>query len=128
MIVPRILVVDDEAIIASAIQQDLRFNGFPDVDVAWNGKQAVEKTDIFHPDIILMDINLNSSIDGIETAKIIQGRNQVPVIFISGNSDSATMMRMKGMQKIGYLHKPLDMKKLIEMISQSVPGKGRRSR
>jgi CheY-like chemotaxis protein len=81
----RILIVEDEAIIAWDLKMKLVGRGYPDVATAFSGDEAVRLADETEPGLILMDISLNGSPDGLEAALRIRSRHPVPVIFITGN-------------------------------------------
>src|SRR6266700_3973971 len=101
-----ILVVEDETIIAMDIQSRLRSLGF-DAEVAGTGEEAVSKAIEAPPDLILMDIVLPGTIDGIEAAEEIRKRFDIPVIYLTAYSDSRTLERAKKTGPFGYLLKPL---------------------
>ena len=77
-------------------------------ETASTGEEAVEKVLICHPDIILMDIMLGSGIDGIETSERIHEKVDVPIIFITASTDTATLRRAKKTAPYGYINKPFD--------------------
>src|SRR5947207_9657640 len=115
----QILVVEDETIIAMDIQNRLRILGF-EARVASSGEEAVLKAIETPPDLILMDIVLPGSIDGIEAADRIHKQFDVPVIYLTAYSDSKTLERAKQTGPFGYLLKPLkdrDLYATFEMAS-----------
>src|SRR5882724_7296916 len=112
-----ILVVEDETIIAMDIQSRLRHLGF-DAEIAATGEEAVSKALDEPPDLILMDIVLPGTIDGIEAAEEIRKRFDIPVIYLTAYSDARTLERAKLTGPYGYLLKPLkdrDLHATIEM-------------
>ncbi len=82
----RILIVEDESIIAWDMKVKLVGRGYPDVVVASSGSQAVRLAEELEPGLILMDISLNGSPDGLEAARRIRNRRPVPIIFMTGNN------------------------------------------
>ena len=108
MTITRILVVEDEQIISKAIEKRLKRLGYAVAGVAYSGEDAVEKAVELHPDLILMDINLGSGIDGVETAGLIRLRMNVPVVFLTAHSDEATLQRAKITEPHGYILKPYE--------------------
>lgn len=114
----RILVVDDEMLIARNLQRTLIDLGHEVPDVACFGEEAIEKAERVKPDLIFMDIRLASGMDGIEAAKIIRSRWSIPVVFLTAYADEETLARAKDVAPYGYLVKPVaerDVRILTEM-------------
>ncbi|MBT8302108.1 MAG: response regulator, partial [Maribacter sp.] len=82
----RILVVEDDMIIAAHISLQLTNLGYEITGIETRGEEAVEHANINTPDIILMDVNLRGALDGIETAKMIQQKRNVPIIYLTANT------------------------------------------
>jgi two-component system cell cycle sensor histidine kinase/response regulator CckA len=112
MAAANILVVEDEKIIARGIEKRLQGLGYAVAGLIGNGEQAVAEAAGVAPDLILMDINLGDGIDGIEAARRIQQRIDVPVIFLTAFSDDGTLQRAKLTQPHGYILKPYEDKDL----------------
>lgn len=112
MAAANILVVEDEKIIAKGIEKRLKGLGYAVAGLIGNGEEAAEKAAGFAPDLILMDINLGGGIDGIETARRIQLKLDVPVIFLTAFSDDDTLQRAKKTEPHGYILKPYEDKDL----------------
>ncbi len=102
----RILIVEDEAIVALDLQMQLQDMGYTVCGVADNGADAVERALSLRPNLILMDIVLKGEMDGVEAATRIGHALQVPVIFLTAYSDSATVDRAVQSGSYGYLTKP----------------------
>ncbi len=107
-----ILVVEDEKIIAKGIEKRLKGLGYAVAGLAGTGEEAVARAAEVNPDLILMDINLGSGIDGIEAAGRIRSRADVPVVFLTAFSDEATLQRAKLTEPHGYVLKPYEDKDL----------------
>jgi PAS domain S-box-containing protein len=105
---PRILVVDDERIVAEDIRESLIHMGFEVVDVAQSGADAIEKAIRLHPDLIMMDIVLQGEMDGVEAARIIRDRIDVPCVFLTAYSDPGVLERAKLTEPAGYIVKPFE--------------------
>lgn len=103
----RILIVEDEGIIARDIQATLEKLGYVVPDVAAAGEEALEKAAELKPDLVLMDIVLWGGMDGIEAAARIREHLRIPVIYLTAHSDHATLQRAKLTGPHGYLVKPL---------------------
>ncbi|MCX5812299.1 MAG: PAS domain S-box protein [Proteobacteria bacterium] len=102
----RIMVVDDEAIIATHIKEYLTEIGHEVVGVATSGNKSVEMAGHLKPDIILMDIVMQGGPDGIEAAKTITARHGIPIIFLTAYMDFEYIERAKEAEPYGYLTKP----------------------
>jgi len=103
----RVLIVEDEAIIAMDIESRLSRMGYEVVGKAGNGLDALRMAVEREPDVVLMDIHLRGDIDGVEAAARIKERTNVPLVFVTGHSDSGTLERAKRTEPAGYLLKPI---------------------
>ena len=112
----RIMVVDDERIVSLDIQSALRRQGYEIVAAPASGEDAVQKAGELHPDIILMDVKLGGTIDGIEAAKRITRFHDIPVIFLTAYSDEETLSRAKMSGPFGFLLKPFEERDLHSAI------------
>jgi hypothetical protein len=102
---PRILVVEDEEIVALNIKNILRKFGY-EVDALTSlGSEAIEIAEKSHPDLVLMDIHLQGDMDGVEAARHLS-RLDIPVVYLTAYSDPATLERAKISEAFGYLLKP----------------------
>lgn len=108
----RILIVEDEAIIADDLRRALVRLGYEVCAVTDDGAEAVALSQSHRPALVLMDIHLAGSIDGIEAASAIRGRYDVPVVFLTAYSDEATLHRAKLAEPLSYLLKPFDEREL----------------
>lgn len=107
----RVLVVEDESIVALEIQDRLMGLGYV-AFIASSGEEAMKKAGEFHPDIILMDIMLKGGLDGIETARQIRRSMDIPIIYLTAYSDENMLDRAKSTQPFGYLIKPFKAREL----------------
>jgi PAS domain S-box-containing protein len=117
---PRILIVEDELLIAKGIQRCLRTYNYPDTHIALNGEKALDRVSDIQPNIILMDIMLKGDMDGIQTAKEIRSQYDIPVIYLTSYSDKTTIERAKQTEPYGYILKPFDEKELISSIEIAI--------
>lgn len=114
----KILVVEDEIIIAEDLKRILKEFDYDVGNVALSGKEAIEFAKRENPNLILMDINLNSEINGIEAAIIIRRQFDIPVVFLTAFSDKETIEQAKKSEAFGYLIKPYapeELKTTIEL-------------
>ena len=112
----KILIAEDEQIVAKNIEKRLTADGYQVVASVSTGEDAIEKAKLYSPDIILMDIKLKGNIDGIETADILRRNFQLPVIFLTSYADEETFQRAKSTEPFGYLIKPFDNKELNRVV------------
>ena len=91
----KILVVEDEMIIGAKISMQLTSLGYEVTGIIPRGEEAILHVVENRPDIVLLDIQLKGAIDGIETALRIQQTSNIPVIYLTANSDEATFNRAK---------------------------------
>lgn len=120
MSIPKILVVEDERIVAKDIQINLEQLGYLVPAVAASGEQAVSKAAETCPDLVLMDINLKGEIDGIEAARQIYTRFNIPVIYLTAYSDDITLERAKLTDPLGYILKPFKARELHATIQMAL--------
>ncbi len=112
----RILIVEDETIIALDVQGILNGLGYEVAGIAVTGEDAVEKAVSLKPDIILMDILLAGRMDGIEAARTILKTGDIPIIYLTANADQATVDRARDTQPHAYLNKPIHERDLYSNI------------
>jgi CheY-like chemotaxis protein len=101
-----ILIIEDEALIASYIRTVLEESGFAIAGVASTGAEALVLASETRPDLALVDIRLPGPMDGIEIAIQLRGSLNVPSLFLSGAADSETMERARQAAPLGFLEKP----------------------
>jgi AmiR/NasT family two-component response regulator len=106
MVKTRILVVEDEAIVAMGIKHKLEDLGYSVVGIVATGEAAVETTLSTEPDLILMDIVLKGDMDGIEAAQKIHTKIDTPIIYLTAYSDEEVLERARITEPYGYILKP----------------------
>lgn len=116
----KILVVEDEAIIAMDIQSILRKMGFADSEVVFSGEESIQKVAARKPHLVLMDIKLKGNLDGIQAAKQIFYQYNVPVIYITAFGDESTLKRANGTARFGYITKPFEEGELQSTITNAL--------
>ena len=112
----RILIVEDEAIVAMDIEDRLAAMGYEPIGRASSGEHALALTEEHRPNLVLMDIRLQGAMDGITAASEIRQRFHVPVIILTAYSEDATLARAKLAEPYGYLLKPFDDRELKSAI------------
>ncbi len=114
----KIVIVEDEAIVAKDLHNRLQKFGCIVSGIASSGQEAINKTLEFCPDLVLMDIRLKGQIDGIEAAHEIHKHLDIPIIYLTAYADDKTLNRAKITEPFGYLLKPFKERELqinIEM-------------
>lgn len=115
---PRILVVEDDAMIAFQMELNLKMAGCEVCGRAAEGEEAVELARTEKPDVILMDILLLGGIDGIEAARQIAAFAPVPIIFITGYSLPTMKERAMALKPAAYLIKPVDIGQVVAVVNK----------
>ncbi|HEY9595010.1 MAG TPA: SpoIIE family protein phosphatase [Spirochaetia bacterium] len=123
----RIMVVEDEGVVAMQIADALKGLGYDAPVVALSGEEAVAKLASTEPDLVLMDIHLKGGISGIEVARRMRTRLDVPVVYLTAYSDQETLEQAQLTEPYGYVLKPFDERGLHAIIQMSLL-KHRRSR
>lgn len=104
---PRILVVEDEALVAEDTSLTLQRMGYAVVGIAAGAQECLELARTHRPDLVLMDIVIQGAQDGIETADALRRALDLPVVFVTSHSDEATFHRAKIDNAFGYVLKPI---------------------
>jgi PAS domain S-box-containing protein len=108
----RILIVEDESIIALDIRDRLEGLGYAIADAVSSGAEAVQAAAETRPSVVLMDIRLKGSMDGVQAAEQIRARFDIPVVYLTAYSDETTLQRAKVTEPFGYLLKPFEDREL----------------
>lgn len=112
----KILVVENESIVALDISNRLKRQGHHVLGLLAFGEDAVEQVATLRPDLILMDIRLQGELDGIDAAQQIRSRFDIPLIFLTAYSDNLTLARAEKAQPRAYLTKPFEESELKHAI------------
>jgi len=105
---PEVFIVEDEGIIALDLQFKLKNLGYEVLRTASSGKEALRLMGEKLPALVLMDIVLQGSMDGIETTREIKKKYDVPVVYLTASSDTSTLHRSLETNPAGYIHKPFN--------------------
>jgi signal transduction histidine kinase len=120
MAATKILIVEDELLTAMSLAEDLQEMGYEIIDTVTSGEEAIQLANDRQPDLILMDINLAGSMDGIETATEIRQRLNIPVIFLTSYSNDETLKRAQQTGSFGYLLKPFKVREVRTSIEMAL--------
>lgn len=116
----KILIVEDESIVAKDIQNSLKKLGYLVPTIVSSGEKAIEEIEENRPELILMDIMLKGQMTGIESANVIRDRFQIPVIFLTAYADDNTISQAKIAEPYGYIIKPFKEKELQTTIEMAL--------
>lgn len=119
----RILIVEDDMIIAANISLQLTRLGYEVIGIESRGEEAVSHACRNPPDIILMDINLKGAINGIEAAHVIRRQREIPIVYLTANNDEATFSKAKETQPHAFISKPfsaLNLQRSIALVAEQL--------
>jgi len=112
----KIMIVEDEPVLAKYIKEQLQKNGYSVAAMASKGEEAVKRVEEIQPDLVLMDIQLAGAMDGIEAAEKIHERFNIPLIYLTAFADNETLERCRITEPFGYLVKPFEPRALLSTI------------
>lgn len=119
----RILIVEDDMIIGANVSLQLTNLGYEITGLVPRGEEALLHVRENPPQILLLDINLKGTLNGIETAKAIQKFADIPIVYLTANSDNATFEKAKETQPKAFITKPfnkLNLQRTLELVVQSI--------
>ncbi len=117
---PRLLIVEDENIVAADLALSLTHLDYTVVGTTGSGEEALVLAAQVRPDLVLMDIRLQGELDGIETAREMRERLHVPVVFLTANSEDEMFHRAMQVGPFGYVLKPFDERELRIVIEMAL--------
>ena len=116
----KILIVEDEILVAVSLKKTLEFYGYNVPAIAVSGEEAINFVKNYHPDIVLMDITLKGRMDGIEAAEHISNQFDIPIIFITAHSSKDIIEKAKKVKHFGYITKPFNERHLSNVINMAL--------
>jgi PAS domain S-box-containing protein len=116
----RVLIVEDEAIVAHDLRLRLQELGYSIAAIAPSGEDAIQQATALRPDLVLMDIRLQGELDGIAAAAAIRSQLDIPVVYLTGYADAATLQRAKITEPFGYVLKPFDLPELRSTLEMAL--------
>ena len=108
----KIMIVEDEEIVAADIKMNLEKMGYSVCATASSGLEAIEKAELTRPDLVLMDIVLKGGMDGIEVARQIKELYEIPVVYLTAFGDDSILQKAKVAEPYGYITKPFRYREL----------------
>jgi CheY-like chemotaxis protein len=112
----KILIVEDEWLVAQGIKESLIDLGYEVVGIAVSGRETLQLVAEQRPDLVLMDILLQGDMDGIEAAERLRRQSEIPVVFLTAYADSTTLARAKVVEPYGYILKPFEVREIHSAI------------
>jgi CheY-like chemotaxis protein len=116
----RILIVEDDFLIAEGMRHACHEAGYDVVGVATDAAQAISIAQGERPDLVLMDIRLSGGSDGVETASLLRERFGIPSIFATAYNDPETHERGRRAAPAGWLTKPYDRADLVQLVHHAL--------
>lgn len=116
----KVIIVEDESIVAKDIQNILKNLGYIVPAVVSSGDKALDEVEKHQPDLVLMDIMLKGEMSGIQAAEIIRERFDIPVVFLTAYADESTIEKAKSAIPYGYIIKPFKEKELETTIEMAI--------
>lgn len=112
----RILIAEDESIVALAMKRLLENNGYEVLEILRTGKATISSAIKLEPDLLILDIYLEDEIDGIDAANTIHRHKEIPVIYTSASTDASTIKKIKNAITTTFLKKPYSYDDLLAAI------------
>ena len=119
----KIIIVEDEIIIALDLKLRLENLGYEVIHTAFNGEDAIKRTGETNPDLVLMDIQLNGEMDGINVAQQIRSLYNIPFIYLTGSYENSLLERAKQTDPVGFINKPFDESEIQSLIEKAMSQK-----
>lgn len=119
----RILIVEDDMIIAANISLQLTNLGYEVFGIVTRGEEAILHATTNMPDILILDVNLKGAISGIEAATEIQKTHNIPIIYLTANSDETTFAKAKATHPHAFISKPfnkLDLQRTVALVAEQL--------
>lgn len=117
---PKILVVEDESVVALDIQKQLESLGYGDVCSVRSADRALAIASSSPLDLALLDIHIEGTMDGVELGKVLRMRYDTPIVYLTAFADSTTIHRAKHTEPYGYLIKPVDQRELRSAVAMAL--------
>lgn len=117
----RVMLVEDERVVSMTLARMVTRMGHRVVAQAPSGEEALELFDRARPDLVLMDIMLDGTMDGIDTAREMIGQRPVHLVFVTAYGDAPTRLKAMDTRPAGFVHKPVDYA-VLQYLLQDLPG------
>ena len=117
----KIMIVEDDRIVAEDIQESLKKLGYAVSAIVSFGKEAIKRAKEDNPDLVLMDIVLSGEMNGTEAADLIRSQFNIPIVYLTAYADEQVMERAKITEPYGYIIKPFEDRELKIAVTQKAP-------
>jgi two-component system, response regulator PdtaR len=117
---PKVLLAEDDALIAMSLREVLSLFGFEVVGVAATVTDALCLAQNTEPDLAIFDVQLRGKRDGIEGAALIRNILNIPVVFLTAQGDEQTRARANALHPAAYLHKPVSPQQIVSAVAQAL--------
>ncbi|MCH8556589.1 MAG: response regulator [Balneolia bacterium] len=117
----KILIVEDEFMLQMMIEKMIEKMGHQIVAKAKSGDAAIEAVKEYNPDLVLMDVKLIGKYDGIQTIEQVRAFSDVPVLYLTGNTEKDVIQRAEATQPMGFLIKPFEYTSLRDAMEEILP-------
>ena len=121
---PKVLIVEDDDLVALAMRDVLSLVGFNVVSVAATVSEALCEAEITQPEIAIFDVKLAGKPDGIEGVGVLRGMFKIPVVFVTGTLDAELQARAEAVGLAAVLHKPVPSHQLISAVQNALRSPG----
>lgn len=115
----KILIVEDEPLVAMLTETRLLKNGYEVAGICASGEEAINEAEKLIPDLVIMDIFLEGRMDGIEATAHLNKHLDIPVIYLTGNTDIKTFDRARETRHYGYYEKPLSAAEFSKAVKET---------
>jgi len=116
----KILIVEDESIIALELEIRLQTKGYQNISKATTGEQAIIMVKVNIPDVVIMDIKLSGEMNGIEAAEEIYNKYKIPIIYLTGNSHLISNTQLQKTHPVEVISKPASDWQMISAIEKAL--------
>ena len=120
----KILVVEDEGVVAMNLKMTLMGKGYNVLPIAMTANTALTLTAQYRPQVVLMDIRIKGDKDGIDTATLITDHYHIPIIYTTAHFDDETVQRARATEHVAYLVKPYSEQELFDAVDKALNGTG----
>ena len=115
-----VVIVEDDMLLSLVEGRIVNKLGYHVVAKSVSGEDAIQQIKAHDPDVVIMDISLKGELDGIDTMRRVRSFSDVPVIFLSGNSDKISIERAKKTDFIDFLVKPISLTDMVEPMKKAL--------
>ena len=118
----KVLIVEDEILVAETIRQNLLRHGYAVAAVAVTGEEAIRLAEIYNPDVVIMDIALKDEMNGIQAASTINMRRAIPVVFLTAHASMDLFNKARIIERFVYISKPFKDDQILNAIETLTTG------